>query len=885
MKKALLVLITGAAIAGLWLLPSGDNARLGSAHAILPNNIETIVLISIDTIRADRMSCYGYEHRTTPNIDKLAEDSLFIQEAFSTIPLTLPAHSSMLTGLIPPTHGVHDNWGMRLPAEVLTLAEIMKDNGYATYGIVSSVVLESKFAMNQGFDVYDDSFIDDSENHATAERLGSDTTESALEWLSVNRDKKKFMFMHYYDPHGPYLPPAPFSEQFRDPYDGEIAFTDHCIGQVMDKLESLDLYRDALIVITGDHGEMLGEHGEAHHSFFVYQSAIRVPMMFKLPRDAYRVKVTEPCSIIDIAPTVLAIAGIDIPEGMQGINLLELAQHDAGNSGLPPGDGSGRAIYSESLTPTKYNANSLLSVISGDWHYIQTTQPEIYNWVKDPAEVNNLIAEEAARAERMQSRLRKLLEASVVLEIDASLDLDSRTKRALESLGYAGGPVSPGYSFDGTETNPTDVLEIHNDLSMATFLIYHDQVDEALALCQKIIKADPNLPEAYLRISECYGRLEQHAEQIEALETRLDLIPDDLGTRKTLASVYIDAGRIEEAEQVLRQLMLDDPHSMPVRTTLCDIIFVSGRFEEARELLRQIVLMPDVPSRMVVRLAQLEHDLGGDWRQAIARAQSLDPRDPVPWAFQGEWLDQEGDNEGAERAHRKVVELDARSVLSLTSLGRLVKARGQLAEAEALFQRAVAADPRYAPAWFFLGVCARDRGEADKALEYYQRAIAADEKYVPPLINLGSTLRRSPGRHADAERYLLRAIELEPESFVALINLGTLYMSQQNAERALWAYGRASEVDPKHSEPWTQIMVLHRLVGDMNKALAAAEKVLSINPEEPVAHMIAALCCEALGRPSEADTHVRAALAADPARVQVIVQREPSLGLIVARVQ
>ena len=462
MKKALPVLIIIAAIALWWFLPSGENERRGPVNTNLPDKIDTIILISIDTIRADHVSCYGYKRRTTPNIDQLAKDSLFFQDAFSTIPITLPAHSSMLTGLIPPTHGVHDNFEMRLPEEMLTLPEIMKDNGYSTYGIISSVVLVSKFGIDQGFDVFDDAFAGQAEITTKSERKGEETTQNAIEWLTANSDKKKFMFIHYYDPHTAYAPPEPFSKQFAHPYDGEIAFTDHCIGRVIDKLKSLKLYNDALIVIVGDHGEMLGEHHEHSHTFFVYQNAIRVPMMFKLPNNAYAIKVTEPSSIIDIPPTVLALAGIDIPEKMQGINLLSLAQ----NIIAKPASGSEstidkRALFSESLTPTKYNANSLLSVISGDWHYIQTTKPEIYNRIKDPAETNNLIAKEAKRARIMQLQLKEILDASVVSDIDTSVELDSRTRQSLESLGYVGGSISMDLSFDGPEyvskTNPSDV--------------------------------------------------------------------------------------------------------------------------------------------------------------------------------------------------------------------------------------------------------------------------------------------------------------------------------------------------------------------------------------------------------------------------------------------
>jgi len=440
MKKALPVLIIIAVVAICWFLRYGEHERTGPVNTNLPDKIDTIVLISIDTIRADHMSCYGYKHRTTPNIDKMAKDSLFIQDAFSTIPLTLPAHSSMLTGLIPPTHGIHDNFEMRLPDENLTLAEIMKDNGFSTYGIISSVVLDSRFGMGQGFDVFDDTFAGQGEIITSAERKANETTENAIKWLADNYDKKKFMFIHYYDPHTSYAPPEPFSKQFAHPYDGEIAFTDHCIGRVLDKLKSLKLYDDALIVIVGDHGEMLGEHNEMGHSFFVYQSAIRVPMMLKLPQNAYAVKVTEPSSIIDIPPTILALTGIDIPQKMQGINLLTLAQDTIGKH-ISDAENmiDKRVVFSESLTPTKYNANSLLSIVSGEWHYIQTTKPEIYNRIKDPGETKNLIATEAKRANLMQLKLKEILDTSVISDMDTSVKMDTKTTQVLESLGYVGG--------------------------------------------------------------------------------------------------------------------------------------------------------------------------------------------------------------------------------------------------------------------------------------------------------------------------------------------------------------------------------------------------------------------------------------------------------------
>jgi len=540
MKKTLLIPIVIAAIAIWWFLPSKDNDHSGPVETNLPDHVDTIILISIDTLRADHLSCYGYKYQTTPNIDQLAQESLFVQDAFSTIPLTLPAHSSMLSGLIPPTHGVHDNIDMRLPVTIETLPEILKENGYRTYGIVSTVVLNHVFGLSQGFDVYDDVFIQENKAATIAERNGKETTEHALKWLSENQDQKKFIFIHYYDPHDPYAPPSPYDDQFEHPYDGEIAFVDNCIGQIIHKLKSLDLYEDALIIITGDHGEMLGEHGEAMHSYFVYQSAIRVPLILKLPNNAYVTKIRGPCSIIDIAPTVLAIASIDIPGTMQGVNLVDLTPPTQEH----PTD---RAIYSESLTPTKYNGNSLLSVVSGEWHYIQTTRPELYHRFDDPLENNNLITERPRIAGVLQEELAMLLETTAQNNDNAAMQMSSEDVRVLESLGYVGGAVTQEFSFDQSKPDPKDLLPIHNDLFSVGHLLHEKDFQEAMAICKGIIKTNPDIPEAYQKLSDTYGALGQYDKEVRELKTLLKLSPNHFSAIRQLALACDHAGDLRQA--------------------------------------------------------------------------------------------------------------------------------------------------------------------------------------------------------------------------------------------------------------------------------------------------------------------------------------------------
>jgi arylsulfatase A-like enzyme len=432
-------------------------AWLGVKYNSAPSSsINTIILISLDTTRADHIGTYGYRVPTTPNIDALAKESMVFEQTFSNIPLTLPAHSSMFTGQIPPTHGVHDNLATALPETATTLPEVLQANGYATYGIVSAIVMDHQYGLNQGFDTYDDVFeaADKGTLAHVVERSGDETTAHAIRWLKDHANEKKFMFLHYYDPHFAYEPPPPFDKQFKHPYDGEIAFTDHCIGQFIDQLKAQKEYENALIVVTADHGEMLGEHGEETHTYYIYQSAIKVPLVIKYPRSSAVKRVTEPCGLIDIPPTILSLAGIKVPETMTGVDLSQY-RNDAYT--LPE-----RGLYSESLTATKYNGNSLLGIIKGPWHYIQTTRSELYDRLKDPKEEVNLIKTEPHRARMLQSDLAGILETAVNNDQDTAIQIDQKTVNMLESLGYVGGAIDTDFSFNTEKPDPKDLIDIHN---------------------------------------------------------------------------------------------------------------------------------------------------------------------------------------------------------------------------------------------------------------------------------------------------------------------------------------------------------------------------------------------------------------------------------------
>lgn len=409
---------------GAWLLPACGPPKPA---------IRSVILISIDTLRADHLSSYGFPRPTTPNIDAVAREGVLFRNAYSPVPVTLPAHSSMFSGTFPPAHGVRDNLHQRLPDSTFTLAELLKSRGLATAAVVSSFVLDRRFNINQGFDSYDDRFQAVHMVGDFSERKGDETTRVATQWLATHGREPFFLFVHYYDPHDPYEPPEPFASTWADdPYSGEVAFADHGVGGVLEKLREMGLYDSTLIVITGDHGEMLGEHGEANHGFFIYESALKVPLIFRVPGGkAMGRQVDQPVGLIDIMPTIAGLVGAPAQKQAQGLDLSPWLFGD----GAGP---AGRALYAETIAPTTYyGASSLLGVIVDRWKYIETSRPELYDLRNDPGETANLLQKESARADAMGKELKRIVALGLrPPEPGSGADLDTSARERLEALGY-----------------------------------------------------------------------------------------------------------------------------------------------------------------------------------------------------------------------------------------------------------------------------------------------------------------------------------------------------------------------------------------------------------------------------------------------------------------
>ena len=468
-----------------WSLEDSSQAS-GIAAALDPaagsaKDIRHVILISIDTLRADHLGCYGYSRNTSPNIDALAAQSVLFNHAVAPVPITLPSHCSMLTGTIPPHHNVRDNIGYQLSNSSVTLAEILKETGFVTGAIVGAFALDGQFGLNQGFDTYDDSIQQQHQaNFAFRnERQAEEVTQLANKWLRKHYKDKFFLFLHYYDPHDRYVSheqfryaSLPFISRVRDQYDSEIAYTDYYLGRFIDTLKKTGIYDSSLIIFASDHGESLDEHRERTHTFFIYHSTVHVPLLIKLPGQSGPAKVSDVVGLIDIVPTVCGLLGIGPGSVVQGQDLMARFRLD--QPAQPD-----RSIYCESLVPTKYEGQSLFGLVTKRYKYLQTARPELYDLLNDPHETDNLIHQYADLANTLRDRLIHIIGDTAPADGNSRIQLDKASLERLTALGYVGTSVQEGFDLEQDKEDPKDIIGLFRSCEDASICMFRQEYTKA----------------------------------------------------------------------------------------------------------------------------------------------------------------------------------------------------------------------------------------------------------------------------------------------------------------------------------------------------------------------------------------------------------------------
>ena len=493
-------------------------------------------VISIDTMRADHLAAWAGRGADTPAIDSLARDSILFENAISQVPLTLPSHAAIFTGLLPFENGVRDNLGYRLPEGTATLASLLKAAGYATGGAVSSAVLDRSTGVAAGFDFWDDRIeaSDAGEALGDVQRAGRETEKRLETWIAGNTGKV-FAFLHLYEPHAPYTPPEPWASRYRDhPYDGEIAAADAVVADFISFLRSKDLYDRSIIVLLSDHGEGLGDHGEAEHGIFLYREAIRVPLAVKLPKSAEKgSRVAAPVALVDVMPTVLDLVGAPRPAGAAGAGVRLWPREKPGD--VSPDSRAPRRIYSETLFPRlHFGWSDLASLTDGGMHYIGGPRPQLYDWKNDPGERRDLGPSAApfrALAAALGSMNRPMAPPGAS---------DPETVRKLASLGYVGGgaPRPDG----GPLRDPREGIRTIEAMREAGRELAAGDTEKGIARLSELVRENPDMRDAREALGSALRRAGRRQEAFDAF---LDLDrrwPGTPSVMLTLAELSLELG-------------------------------------------------------------------------------------------------------------------------------------------------------------------------------------------------------------------------------------------------------------------------------------------------------------------------------------------------------
>jgi arylsulfatase A-like enzyme/Tfp pilus assembly protein PilF len=536
-----------------------------------------VLLITLDTTRADRLGSYGYAGARTPRLDALAREGVRFARVYAPAPLTLPSHATMLTGLHPATHGVRNN-GSDLAPKWRTLAEALKARGYATAAFVSSFSVDSRFGLGRGFDVYDDTFQALAPlKGANAERRAGETFARFARWLDKPVASPFFVWVHYYDPHLPYDPPSPYKEELAGrPYDGEVAYMDDHVGRVVDALAAKGLLDKTLVVIAGDHGEGFGDKVETGHGIFLYEETLRVPLILRQPGAFPRPRVVEDAvRLVDLVPTVLDALGLDTElAGLEGQSLVPRAR---GRSG-----GDLEALVETFYPRENFGWSELVGLVSGPWKYILAPRPELYDLSRDPAERTDLAASSPAKAAELRAALEQKLLRLAAAAAPTAGPGGARTedRERLRSLGYVNfAPAAPGA---GAAPDPKDKIGLLELVQDAQAFEAAGKFADAERAYEALIAEVPDSPEGYVDLALVQARQNAFDRALASLARGLDRLPGNGTLLVRLGHTYLVAGRPVPALETMDKVLAMEPRNVDALTVAAGILDATGRKPEAR---------------------------------------------------------------------------------------------------------------------------------------------------------------------------------------------------------------------------------------------------------------------------------------------------------------
>jgi len=681
----------GLAVAALALTLAHCETRRPPKH---------LVLVTIDTLRADRLGCYGSRDVATPHLDRLAAEGAMASEATAHVPLTRPSHVSLFTGLLPTRHGIRDNISPAALPEVPTLAATLKSAGFRTAAFVSSIVLASGAGIERGFDTYSDQFAgsgSEAQFMNTLQKRGDETLGEAITWLQANREGRLFAWIHLYDPHDPYEPPEPYRTRYAErPYDGEVAWSDELIGRLDAALERLGLRNDTILVITSDHGEGLGEHRESLHGFFIYQTTLAVPLILRGPGLAPGTRLTHLARTVDVFPTVVELLGLALPEGaeLSGQSLV------AALRGRPVP--SEPLAYAETLVPLlHFGWSDLRAVRRGPWKYIQAPRPELYDLGADPKELNDLAGSQPSRVQGMKAALGRELEAER-RESGSRAAAGSVPPELLEKLG-ALGYVGAGAPVDSATpgADPKDKIDefrIANDLIREGLLRFHDRdYQGSVARYRELLSRGIESFEVHFYLARGLAALGRRAEAATHFEKAARRLPTHPGAWEGLAVCRSASGDLAGALAAVKEGQAALPKDTGLRQREGATLVRMKKPHEARRAYEAAVALSPKDALLRARLGELLRDLG-EIEESIRRlreAVEIDPKTASYWNSLGMTLGGNGRLSEAEQAFREAVKRDGKSARYAFNLGLVLLRQGRRAEARPFFETTLRLEPGF----------------------------------------------------------------------------------------------------------------------------------------------------------------------------------------------
>ncbi len=726
-------------------------SAFGGKSGIPPPGRWNVVLVTIDTLRADYVGAYRTGRALTPALDALAKEGVRFEHCVAQAPLTLPSHASILSATQPLFHNVRDNGAFQVPKGLVLLSEVLQQQGLATAAFIGGYVLHGKWGLDQGFDLYSDQFDPGKQGNLVllAKKPAGTVLGDARRWLDQLGDRRFFAWIHLYDPHFPYQPPAPFAERCGgDPYRGEVEYADSELGRFFDFLRQRGLYDRTLIVVTSDHGEGLGDHGEQKHGYFLYDSTLRVPLIFRLPKGDPVRTVTKTVQLVDVAPTVLDLLGTPAPLAWQGHSMKKLLAGEA--------DDRFGVAYSETWYPRlHFGWSQLRAFVADRAKYIYAPREELYDLANDPEEKTNLASTRPPRRDLLRKKGLAFQQkhARGALTPGTIHDMPAEDRRRLAALGYLSG--SPAQTAgEGSLPDPKDKLPDYIAFGRAVALLGEGRWPEALTEAQAIVLGNPEFADAVNLLGNAHFAGRQYPAALDAFRRALALKPDDAGTRQDLLKTLLALGKTAEAATAAEGFLRVAPGDPVLEAALGRIRLEQGRTEEGVALLGQALATdPGVyPQLNLAAETLIARKEGG---QALMLLQLVLKANP-----------------GAAGSHYL--------------LAQIAEGERRIDEAIAGYRRELKIDPLRFEAAVNLANLLKQGGDLPAAAGFYRMALAGNGKLKLPRFHLAEIMLRQRQDLPAAVELCLEGIALPPpdrETLFGYFVLTNLYSALGNAER------------------------------------------------------------------------------------------------------